>query len=74
MKLELPPNHLTEPGDIGAINYLDFIHRPYVLRPLRSKRWFVHRHQVMRLCWVRSIELTSIGGHRVLSTLAIHSS
>jgi hypothetical protein len=52
---------------ITAIYYLNFIHRPYVLQPQRFKGWLFPRHQVNLLCWVRSIELASIGGHWVLS-------
>jgi hypothetical protein len=53
---------------------LDFVHRPYVIRPQRFEGWLFPRLQVNLIWWVRSIELASIGGHWVLSTLAIHSS
>jgi hypothetical protein len=49
---------------ITAIYSLDFIHCLYILQPQRFKRWLFPRHQVNLLCWVRSIELASIGGCR----------
>jgi hypothetical protein len=42
--------------------FLDFIHRPYVfLQSQRFEGWFFPRHQVNLLCWVRSVELASVG-------------
>jgi hypothetical protein len=58
---------------ITAIYCLDFLHR-LVSQPQCFEGWLFPRRQVYLLWWVWSMEIASVGGHWVLSTLAIHSS